>query len=707
MRGLHRMTSYRLAAWTGCALLGISIALPAYAEQQNTRCSLPAAHTAEPAVKRSVDSDDLVRLRDFGSFGVSVTSEPFEVAPDGKLLALQMRQGDAIFNSYCTAIVLVSTNRHQHPVVIDDGGKVVPAYSNAYGVAEVPKGVPKITQMRWSPDSRSLAYTKNYSDHSELWRFDVGTNALKRLATSAVDIEALAWSPDGSTLLYSSRPGRIEALEKIKAEGRVGYRYDERFRPLYGDRPMISASVPLINQAIDAIDGKPSSFPSGGRASLDVTAGWPERAVAYASSKFHRSVAWSAPSGDVYRSKPTLNVRMDGRAVACNSVACTNVQAVWWSDNGRTLFFERRAGVADSRTELYAWKPGLTAPRALLRTTDAIFGCKLIHEELICAAETSTRPRYLEVISTRDGNRYPLFDPNPEFSTLLLGKVRRLEWSNAFGISTFGDLVLPPGVEHGRRLPLVIVQYESRGFLRGGTGDEYPIQALAARGFAVLSFNRPPWFGYTQSPRNQQEFNNLNARNFADRNSNLSSLEMIISQLDREGVIDPKKVAITGLSDGAVTATFALANSSLFSTAILSTCCEGPFGFEIAGSAIDDAYIESGYPPTRAAGNEFWRHGSLEAAPSAKIVPLLIQAASAEYRMSLGTVRELSHRRWPIEMYIYPDEGHVKIEPKHRWAIYRRNMQWLDFWFNNRRSADPVDTSQYERWDALRHSIQD
>src|SRR3546814_4567827 len=39
--------------------------------------------------------------------------------------------------------------------------------------------------------------------------------------------------------------------------------------------------------------------------------------------------------------------------------------------------------------------------------------------------------------------------------------------------------------------PLVVVQYDTRGFLRGGTGDEYPIQALAASGFAVLSVSRP------------------------------------------------------------------------------------------------------------------------------------------------------------------------------------------------------------------------
>ena len=42
---------------------------------------------------------------------------------------------------------------------------------------------------------------------------------------------------------------------------------------------------------------------------------------------------------------------------------------------------------------------------------------------------------------------------------------------------------------------MVVVQYDTRGFLRGGTGDEYPIQAFANRGYAVLSFRRPQAVG--------------------------------------------------------------------------------------------------------------------------------------------------------------------------------------------------------------------
>src|SRR3546814_15978540 len=56
-----------------------------------------------------------------------------------------------------------------------------------------------------------------------------------------------------------------------------------------------------------------------------------------------------------------------------------------------------------------------------------------------------------------------------------------LNWLNAENVPFYGDLVYPVGYEPGRRYPMVIVQYRTKGFLRGGIGDEVPIQTLAGR----------------------------------------------------------------------------------------------------------------------------------------------------------------------------------------------------------------------------------
>lgn len=688
------------AGVVGCALATALLNHPSHAA---VRCMGPLPAPSSGAA-RPITADDLLKLRDFGGTSTAISSSPFDLAPGGARLALEMHQANAYTDKYCTAIVVVSAKGREDPRIIDDAGEIVPANGSRYGIAELPLGVPKSILLRWSPSGEALAYTKNFSDRTEIWRYDVIGDHTQKLLVSPTDISALAWSPDGLSILYSSRPGKIHALAEIEAEGRNGYRYDSRFWPSSSDRPFVSSDIPLVDSAIDASTGEAVALPPEAADFLRPSGSWLLRSRALAKSTIEGVVAWSAVAGRRYREEPELKVQIGDRMIACEGVSCSNVQALWWARNGRTLWFQRRTGVAESVTEFYEWNPGRGAPRRLLRTTDALFGCRQAGENLVCAQETSIAPRSIVSIAMRDGGRRTVFNPNPEYASLSPGIVTRRQWSNSFGISTFADLVLPAGFKVGQRMPLVIVQYDSRGFLRGGTADEYPIQALVAQGFAVLSFNRPPWYGSTLPVKNEREYMRANNEGWADRRSNMSSLEVIIQQLDEEGVIDPNRVAITGQSDGASTATYVLANSSLFSTAILSTCCQSDTMFALGGEGLKDFYVQNGYPASRSDNQNFWREGTLESAINAKRVPILVQASSAEFRLALSTYSELRQRGWPIEMYVFPDEGHVKFQPAHRLAVYRRNVQWLDFWLNGAESANPVDASQYERWKAFRSS---
>lgn len=644
---------------------------------ESSQCSLTTS-----AAKRTpgpISTEDLIRIRDFGGAGLGARSEPFVLSPDGRSVTLQLRQADPSSDSYCTALLIVPIAGTGNPIVLDDGGDVVAATSSRYGVSGLPLGTPKQVTIRWSPDSRFLAYTKFYSDRSEIWIYDFVRHVSSRKLVSAVDIERLAWSADGARLLYEIRSGLTDAHKAIATEGLSGFRFDGRFWPLSSDIPMPPADIPLVARAIDPSSGAPESVQGADKAALHPDAARPAGSTAFA--RLGDTIAWSAPSDDGLFSPAMLHVQAGPKAFPCIYDACRDIANLWWLPHG-ALVFQRRAGVNGSLSQFYAWRPGHGRPRLLLATTDAIFGCREGGEEIICAQETSVTPRVLVAVSARDGSRRVLFDPNPEYPAAEAGIVRRLEWANTAGVKTYGDLVLPRQYKGDRRLPLVIVQYESRGFLRGGTGDEYPIQALAAHGFAVLSFNRTPWLPEVDHPVAEDEYLRLSMEDFADRRNILSSLTAIIGQLDRDGVIDPARVAITGQSDGAVTATFALANTRLFSAAILSTCCEDEAMLQQSGESYEDFYVRMGYPANHAAGKEFWRIGSLADAGGAKPVPMLIQAASSEFRMGLATYRELKRRGWPIELYVYPDEGHVKLHPAHRMVIYNRNIEWLAHHFD-------------------------
>ncbi len=80
--------------------------------------------------------------------------------------------------------------------------------------------------------------------------------------------------------------------------------------------------------------------------------------------------------------------------------------------------------------------------------------------------------------------------------------------------------------------------------------------------------------------------------------------------------------------------------------------------------------------------------------------PLLLQLASTEFRSSLSTVDALQRYRQPVDLRIFPDEYHIKWQPAHRLAIYRRNVCWFEYWLG--KPSELCGKEDLDRWDRLR-----
>jgi dipeptidyl aminopeptidase/acylaminoacyl peptidase len=397
-----------------------------------------------------------------------------------------------------------------------------------------------------------------------------------------------------------------------------------------------------------------------------------------------------------------LHARLRGKAYVCRASPCgENVGRVWWQ-TGAIYFL--RAGTAENGgvTMLGRWRPDRhQGPEIILSTTDALLGCRPAAKTIVCAHETATHPRTLVRVDPATGAITTLFDPNPEVATLRKGHVRRLRWRTPDGTRSYGDLVLPPGHRPGERHPLIIVQYRSRGFLRGGTGDEYPILALAARGFAVLSVERAPFVAAGKA-RSVTEFTRIGAADFAERRRQLSSIEAGIREAIGLGVIDSAKIGITGLSDGAATVQFALINSKMFRAAAVSSCCDGPNSSHFAADrGYSDMLIAAGFPGPGDDDEAFWKQYSLAANARQLRVPILMQLTEDEFRFGLETFVTLDHFKVPVEMYIFAGAYHQKWRPAQRLAVYARAIDWFDFWLNGKQDPDPLKRGQYARWNAL------
>jgi dipeptidyl aminopeptidase/acylaminoacyl peptidase len=335
-------------------------------------------------------------------------------------------------------------------------------------------------------------------------------------------------------------------------------------------------------------------------------------------------------------------------------------------------------------------------------TEDLFLNCVPTEGALTCLREGSLQPRRLERLDPVSGRRDILFDPNPEFAKLTLGRVERLRSRNSFGLASFADLVLPVGYMPGRRYPLVVVQYVSRGFLRGGTGDDYPIQAFANRGFAVLSVDKPDAVGL-KATTDFLEADRINLKDFADRRSVLEAVEAPVRIAIERGIADPARIGITGLSDGSSTAGFALLHSKLFSAFAMSSCCwDTNLAMRVGPSAARQFYY-MGYPKITddsEAAKAFWNQ--IAFSPNARRIraAILVQVPDDEYLSALQSFTALRELGRPIDLYVFPDEHHVKWQPAHRLAVYARSIDWFDYWLNGIKAPGRAD--EIAHWEVLR-----
>jgi dipeptidyl aminopeptidase/acylaminoacyl peptidase len=657
---------------------------------------LPPPQGERSTAARTIVARDLVSLRDIGLPDASSESaSPLSVSPDGRYVAFVLSRADAETNGYCRALLVLPVEPGASPRIVDRGGELITLKAFARGL-RVDVGFPVSVTPAWSPDGTGIAYLKREGTAAQVWIARADGSGAKAATREELDVESVAWSSDGS-LLFTARRLERGAREAAEAGTRSGWLYDDRIAPNYGARPRLRESdAPLrrfrLDPATGAITPADDEAPanSAGNGAVVTRSGWR---------------AWTSQENESLLSPSRLWAAGPGVApIRCDAPQCLNPGAMWWDEKAGRLRFLRREGWNNETYAFYRWEPGRGSPVRTFRTTDVVQNCVPAAKRLLCTTETSTRPRRLVLLDPATGKSDLVFDPNPEFRSIRLGSVRRLRWRNDRGLEAWGDLVLPPGHRPGQKLPLVVVQYHSRGFLRGGTGDEYPVYLLAARGFAVLSLEGPPSVAMSvPGLKSAEAVNAANQRGWADRWSLLSSLRAGVRLAIEAGDVDPVRVGITGLSDGSTSVRFALINSDLFAAAAISSCCLEPKTvMTYGGIAFAKFNRAMGFPPATVEDPAFWRPMSMALNAGRMDTPLLMQLPDDEYLLALEAFQALREKEKPVEMYVFADERHIKWQPAHRLAVYERNLDWFDFWLRCREDPSAGKAAQYERWRAMR-----
>jgi dipeptidyl aminopeptidase/acylaminoacyl peptidase len=652
----------------------------------------------QQSIKHPITSMDLLKLRDFhGS----------QISPDGKWVVFVLGQAVYESNSYRSGLFIVSTEKGSKPISLGSAG--LPHWD------DINQWWPESPQ--WSADSKYIYYRLKIAETWQVWRWRREGGAPVQVTHLEHNVQSFQIIPDGTKLaLTVEKPSTID--KKQLAEHGI----------LYDGSLQAGIPRPLLDQIAEASGIDTETWLH------DLRNGHERKATEEESNAY--SVQEYAPDEKLFSKQEIeeqhifrAKISPDGKSVVYqrylddpsesaqlsyplflksigggSSVALTPgvyyVAQYWWSPDSKEIYYTQYddVGADDLRpSKLMAASAAGGKPRQVLDSPGFLFDYSVDRSGsfLACTHENTTTPAELELVDVSAGQVRTLVNVNPEFQNLLLGSAKRIDVSNKYGDHFWGHLVLPPNYEAGKRYPLIVTTYrDGDAFLRGGIGDEYPIQVFAANGFAVLNFdvgrirnNKPGDFETAiltwQSP--------------------IEGMEAAVAKVAGMGG-DPSKVGITGLSHGAEIVEYAISHTDLFQTAVASDDGgKDPYFFYLGGKAWQKIFADlgvAGWPDGEASVH--WHRMSPALNAGRVHASFLANAADSEYVAGLQFFISLQQLGKPVEMFVYPNELHIKNQPKHRYEIYQRNLDWFNFWLQDKEDPDPTNAEQYKRWRELR-----
>jgi dipeptidyl aminopeptidase/acylaminoacyl peptidase len=679
-------------------------------------------------VMASISSAMIVEMREITSVSVS---------PNGQLAVVGICHSNPRTNKRETSWVIQP---------LREGGtlKSVPGGDEIYDPNG--SGTLLLQQALWSRDGQWFFYLRRDREEVQLWETRADGSMTRQVTHSASDLIDLKRSSDPDEFIVQLAPARAALRKAEKDEYRSGILYDDH---IIGGFPL-TRTLPVIDRlrsvrwrsvkGSDTGEFAPLGWSGPTSAIFDV----PLRKLKTAPETIPTTFADAASEHGSNRvtvvalsSIPKVPYDYDGQYTLqleaktggnpiqkCDIAECIakRISVIGWSRDGAEIYYlaDSLQGPLGSRfpggAAIYSWDPSRHVVRMIHDSgTEGLWGrlynlggpagllsfelSPIAGREIVVAFAGADQPPRLEAINLDTGVSRVLFDPNAELRSLTQGRAVWHTWESSIAYSGRGIMVLPDDYRPGKQYPLVITTYGcGTGFLRGGSGDNAPEFVLAHQGFIAVCVD-------------------VRIREIIAREADYSRIYPVyceivsglIADLTRDGKLDPTRVGLSGQSLGANAGAYCISHShSMAAAAFRHGSAIERAGWELFSTSAwqrrPGSISGMQMPDPRNDPTGRWDEMSVARRAREINTPTLIQVDDQEYLSALPLWGAMHEEGKAIEMYVFPEDTHMLMQPIHMLVNFERQMDWFKFWLRHEEDTAPSKRDQYDRWNRLREA---
>ncbi len=525
-----------------------------------------------------------------------------------------------------------------------------------------------ILDFEWSNDGRYIAFiaadiavpkSKNQTKppvvyHEEtraaqLWLLDVETQEVKPLTKGTHHVTGLAWAFDRSKLAVTAR--LTPYLESAETTEVFLIPFLSEAEPVdLATARQLTRNTVAESQPRFSPDGRWLAWlarPEGTRVGPDRLHLFPINAIGAGSE--------SAP------------------VTVLNKDFAGYIRGYRWLFNNAELLFSAATGVNE---HIYKTDISNRAPQQLTRGEGVVgaFTANFDGTQLVYAFEHTRMGQELAGLNARTLLPMQLTQFNPQVESFALGQVETVKWKASDKTEIEGLLIYPVGYDSARRYPLMT-------YIHGGPEGAFtnnlhamwsaPIQVLSGAGYAVFL---PNFRGSSNYGAAFAEANALKAGQI-DVDDVMTGIDALVQR----GLADEAKLAIGGWSYGGYLSGWLIGHTQRFKCAVYGAGLSNAVSYwGTADITAQRERLHGGTPWT--ARQMYEAQSPLTFLPNAK-TPTLIFHGEKDERVPLGqsqeSYRALKRANVPVQLVVYPDQGHGLLVPSYQVDKMTRELAWL------------------------------